>query len=100
MLESLETCWGAIINRLLNVIATTGAMFAGAQALAVDSINQPTIGKRQMIVQVAGCMRKQMSSSQTVSYNQSMKACRDQTNNRMDTSVSGALVASAAPARP
>jgi hypothetical protein len=75
-------------------------MFAGAQALAVDSINQPTINKRQVIVQVAGCMRKQMSSSKTVSYNQSMKACRDQINKGMDNSVSGALVASAAPARP
>jgi hypothetical protein len=100
MLESLAICWGAAINRLLNVIATTGVMFAGAQALAVDSINQPTIGKRQMIVQVADCMRKQMSSSKTVSYNQSMKACRDQINKRMDNSMSGALVASAAPAKP
>jgi hypothetical protein len=75
-------------------------MFAGAQALAVDSGNQPTISKRQMIVQVTGCMRKQMSSSKTVSYNQAMKACTDQINKRMDNSVSGALVASAAPASP
>jgi hypothetical protein len=100
MLESLGICWGATINRLLNVIATTGVMFAGAQALAVDAINQPTISKRQMIVQVAGCMRKQMSSSKSVSYNQAMKACRDQINKQMDNSVPGALVASAAPAKP
>jgi hypothetical protein len=100
MIESLKICRGVTINRLLNLVVATGAMFVGTQALAVDSTNQPTVSKRQMIVQVADCMRKQMSSSKTVSYNQSMKACRDKINERMENSVSGALVASATPAKP
>lgn len=42
------------MNRVLAVIAMTGAVFWGAQALAVDSIGQPTMSKRQMIVQIVG----------------------------------------------
>jgi hypothetical protein len=88
------------MNRVLTVIAMTGAVFWGAQALAVDSIRQPTMSKRQMIVQTVGCMKKQMSANKTISYNEAAKACKDQINKQSDISISGTLVASGTPTKP
>jgi hypothetical protein len=88
------------MNRLLTAIAATVVMFVGVQACAADSVKQPTMNKRQMIVYVAGCMKKGMASSKTVSYNQAMRVCRDQINRQMDNSVSGAVLVSATPAKP
>ncbi len=56
------------MNRLLTVIAATGVIFAGAQALAVDSVRQTTMSKRQMIVQIVGCMKKRMAANKSSSY--------------------------------
>ena len=88
------------MNRVLAVIALIGAVFWGAQALADDSIRQSTMSKRQMIVQIVGCMKKQMSTNKTISYNEAAKACKDQINKRSDNSASGTLVASDAPGKP
>jgi hypothetical protein len=87
------------MNRALPMITMTCAMFTGAPALAVDSVRPPTMTKRQMIVQTVSCMRKRMSASKTISYNDAAKACKNQIDKQRDNSTSGALVASDAPAK-
>jgi hypothetical protein len=81
------------MNRIFTVMALTGVIFAGARALAVDSANQPAMSKRQLIAQVVGCMKKQMSASNSISYNAAMKVCKDQMSRQSD-STSRTLVAS------
>ena len=88
------------MNRVMPIIAITGVMFAGAQARAVDSPSQSTTSKRQMIVQIVDCMKKRMSADKSRSYNEAMKACKDQINRESDDLSSGALVASDARAKP
>jgi len=88
------------MKRVVTVIALTGVIFVGAQALAVDSTSPPTMSKRQMIAQVVGCMRKRMSANKNSSYNEAMKACKDQINKQSYNLPSGALVASDTPAKP
>jgi hypothetical protein len=88
------------MNRLLTAIGATVLMFVGVHACAADSIKPPTMNKRQMIVYVAGCMKKEMASGKAVSYNQAMRVCRDQMNKQLDNSVSGAILVSATPPKP
>ena len=88
------------MTRVVTAIALTGVICVGAQALAVDSTSQPTMSKRQMIVQIAGCMRKRMSDNKSSSYSDAMKACKDQMNKQSGTLPSGALVASDTPEKP
>ena len=87
------------MNRLLTVIAGTGVIFVGTQALAVDPINQSTMSKRQMIVQIVGCMKKRMAADRSSSYNAAMKACKGEMNKERGDLSSGALVASDTPAK-
>jgi len=82
------------MNRVVPMIALTGVMLVGAQAHAVDSASQSTMNKRQMIVQMVDCMKKRMSADKNRSYNEAMKACKDQINKESDDLSSGALVAS------
>jgi len=82
------------------MIAVTSAIFAGEQAFAVDSISQPTMSKRHMIVQIVGCMKKRMSANKAILYNEAAKACKDQINKQSDNPPSGTLVASDTPAKP
>jgi hypothetical protein len=82
------------MNRIFTIIAMTSVMFVGARALAVDSVSQSTMSKRQLIAQMVGCMRKQMSANNTISYNEAMKACKDQISKQTDKSASRTLVAS------
>lgn len=82
------------MNRVVPIIALTSVMFVGAQAHAVDSTSQSTMSKRQMIVQIVDCMKKRMSADKSHSYNEAMKACKDQINRESDDLSSGALVAS------
>jgi hypothetical protein len=87
------------MNRLVPIIALTGVIAVGTQAHAVDSTSQSTTSKYQTIVQLVGCMRKRMSANKGRSYNEAMKACKDQ-NKESDHLPSGALVASDIPAKP
>jgi hypothetical protein len=87
------------MHHVLTAIAMTGLLI-GARALADDSIGQPTMSKRQLIAQMVGCMRKQMSADNTISYNEAMKTCKAQMNTQSDNSAPRTLVASDAPARP
>ena len=82
------------MNRGAPIIALTAVMFVGAQAHAVDSTSQSTIGKRQMIAQMLDCMKKRMSADKNRSYNEALKTCKDQINNESNNLSSGALVAS------
>lgn len=82
------------MNRVLTVIAMTSVMLVGARALAVDSVSQSTMSKRQLIAQMVGCMKKQMAADNTISYNEAMKACKDQISKQSDNSTSRTLVAS------
>ena len=83
------------MKSVLTVIAAmTCVMLVGARALAADSVTQSTISKRQLIAQMVGCVRKQMSAHKTISYNEAMKVCKDQINNQSDSSAARTLVAS------
>jgi Tfp pilus assembly protein PilV len=88
------------MKRVVTAIALTGVVFVGMQAQAIDSTSPPTMSKRQMIAQIVGCMRKRMAANKNSSYNDAMKACKDQINKQSDNLASGALVASDTPAKP
>jgi hypothetical protein len=88
------------MNRVVTMIALSGVVFVGTRALAVDSMSQPTMSKRQMVAQIVGCMKKRMSANKNSSYNEAMKACKDQIKKGSDNLPSGALVASDTPAKP
>ena len=81
------------MNHLLTALAMTGLLI-GAQALADDSTGQATMSKRQLIVQMLGCMRKQMSVNNAISYHEALKTCKDQMNTQSDNSASRTLAAS------
>jgi len=85
---------------ILTVIAMTGMIFVGAQAFSLDFINPPTMSKRQMSVQIVGCMKKRMAADKVISYNEAAKACKAKITKRSDNSPSGTLVASDTPATP
>ncbi|MGO9636135.1 MAG: hypothetical protein ACLPX1_19900 [Steroidobacteraceae bacterium] len=87
------------MNRVSAAIAMTGLLI-GARALALDSTGQPAMNKRQLIAQMVGCMRKQMSANNAISYNEAMKTCKAQMNSQIDNSAPRTLVASDAPAKP
>ena len=86
------------MNRITAVLALSAAILAGAGA-AADPVNQSMMGKRQMYAQVIDCMKKRMSANKNSSYNEAMKACKDQIKKGNGTLPSGALVASDTPAK-
>jgi hypothetical protein len=81
-----------------SVIAIICTVLIVARAHALDFAS-PSMSKRQMIEQVASCMRKRMSADKTVSYNEAAKACKVQVSKQRDNSASGAIVASHTPAK-
>jgi hypothetical protein len=87
------------MNHVLTALAMTGVLI-GAQALADDSTGQPTLSKRQLIAQMVGCMRKQMSADNAISYNQALKTCKEQVSKQTDNSASPTLVASDTQTKP
>jgi hypothetical protein len=88
------------VNLAATVIVLAGMIFVGAPAHADDSSSQRTMSKRQTIVQMVGCMKKRMAASQSRSYNDAMKACKDQLSKESDNSPAGPLVASDAARKP
>jgi hypothetical protein len=88
------------MNRVVTLIAFSSVILLGRQALAVDDAGQSKMSKRQMIAQVVSCMKKRMSADRSTSYNEAMKACKEQVNRENDTLPAGALVASDEPAKP
>jgi hypothetical protein len=82
------------MNRIMMIIALSGAIAIGTRALAADSTSQPAMSKRQLLAQVVECMKKRMSANKNSSYNEAMKACKEQINKESDNLSSGALVAS------
>jgi hypothetical protein len=76
------------------MLVSIALTFVVAQAHAVDSTSQSTMSKRQMIVQMADCMKKRMSADKSRSYNEALKVCKDEMNKEQGDSPSGALVAS------
>jgi hypothetical protein len=87
------------MNRVMTVVAVTGMILLGTRAIADDS-GQSKMSKRQMVAQVASCMKKRMSADRSTSYYEAMKACKDQVNRENDALAAGALVASDHPAKP
>jgi hypothetical protein len=83
----------------MTVIALSGMILVGTRALAADSVNQSTMSKRQMYAQIIDCMKKRMSANKNSSYNEALKACKDQVSKGSGTLPSGALVASDTPAQ-
>jgi hypothetical protein len=88
------------MNRIVTAIAFTGVILLGRQTLAVDDAGQSKVNKRQLIAEVFSCMKKRMSADRSISYNEAMKACKDQVSRENDTPAAGALVASDHPAKP
>lgn len=87
--------------RVWLMIATGVVMLVDAQAIAGDATShQSTLSKRQMIVQVVNCMRKRMSVDKVISYNAAAKLCKNQVNDPSNNSVSLAVVATDAAAKP
>jgi hypothetical protein len=82
------------MNRIVSVIALSGMIFASTRALAGDPPNQSPMSKRQMLVQVVGCMKKRMAANRNSSYNEAMKACKEQIRKENDNLPGGTLVAS------
>lgn len=72
------------MNRLLTIVATTGVIIVASQALALDSNDQSTMSKRQMIAQIVSCMKKRMSANKDSSYREAMKVCRHQIDKGSD----------------
>jgi hypothetical protein len=87
------------MNRVATVLSLSGVIFVGPPALA-DSTNQPAMSRHQMVAQMVGCMKKRMAANRNASYNDAMKACKDQINKERDNSPPGALVASDSAAKP
>ena len=88
------------MNRLLAVVFATGVIFIGAQSRANDSLNQSIVSKRDMIAQIASCMKKRMAADKYSSYREAMKVCKNQLNKDTDNSPPAALVASDTQAKP
>jgi hypothetical protein len=88
------------MNRLLTVVATTGAMCVSSQALTADSDNQPTLSDRQLIAQIAGCMRARMSANKDSSYKDAFKVCKNQVIKGSDNAAPDAVVVSGTQAKP
>jgi hypothetical protein len=66
------------MNRLLTVIATTGVTCVASQVPAANSDSQSTMSDRQLIAQIAGCMRARMSANKDSSYKDAFRACKNQ----------------------
>jgi hypothetical protein len=89
------------MHRLLTVIAAIGVTCVASQTLAADSDNQstdnrPTMSERQLIAQIAGCMKARMSANKDSSYKDAFKACR----NQVTKGTPDAVVASGNQAKP
>jgi hypothetical protein len=82
------------MNRKSAIATIAMMMFAGTQSLAADSVAQPTMTKRQMILKTVSCMKQRMSTDKTISYNAAAKACKDQIIGQSGNLASGTLVAS------
>ncbi len=82
-------------TRLVTVVAMTGLLLVTMQASAVDT-GQPALTRRQMLTQIVGCMKKRMSASRTISYNQAARACKDE----LKQNDGSPLVAADTPAKP
>jgi hypothetical protein len=88
------------MNRLLTVVATTGAICVSSQALAADSDNQSTMSERQLIAQIAGCMRARMSANKDSSYKDAFKVCKNQVIKGSDNAPPDAVVVSGTQSKP
>ena len=88
------------MNRLLSVIATTGVICAASQAFPADSDNTSTMSERQLIAQIAGCMKRRMSANKDSSYKDAFKACKNQVSKGSDDPRSDAVVATGTQAKP
>ena len=82
------------MNRIVTVIALSGLVFASTRALAANPPSHSPMSKRQVVAQVVGCMKKRMAANKNSSYNEAMKACKEQIRKENDTSPGGTLVAS------
>lgn len=82
------------MNRKPAIATIAMMMFADAQSLAADSVAQPTMTKRQMILMTVSCMKRRMSLDRSISYNAAAKVCKDQISQRSGDLASGTLVAS------
>jgi hypothetical protein len=80
------------MNRLPAVIAIAGSVLGVSSALATDPPHSLS-AKRQFVSQVIGCMRKRMAADQHISYNQAVKACKDEVTKQNDGSDAGPIVA-------
>ena len=86
-------------NRGLTLMVVGGAILLGSQALALTTIH-PAPGRRQMIQQIIGCMKKRMSADRVISYNDARAVCKDQIGKRSATLTAATLAPTDKPTRP
>jgi len=82
------------MNRWPIVIATLAAICVASHAIAGDSENRATMSKRQMVAQIAGCMKRRMAADRAISYKDAMKICKNQINQGGENLPSDAVLAS------
>ncbi len=87
------------MKRPTTILAVGVAVLAAAQAPAADWKGQPLSVKRQMVIQVIGCMKKRMAADRLVSYNQAAKECREEVAAQLEKASAGPLVAADAPVK-
>jgi hypothetical protein len=73
------------MNRIIISMTAAGLLFYAAQAIAVESMTQPTMNKRHTI---RDCMTKQMTANKTMSYNGATKVCTDRMKTQPENSAS------------
>ena len=78
---------------VVQLLVLIGMMFVGAQARAADP-NGQSMSKRQLFAQMVDCVKKRMSADKGRSYNEAVKACKDDLDKKNDDLSSEALVAS------
>lgn len=77
---------------LMTMIAA--GMLAGSTAYAAHAPHSFS-AKRQAAVQIASCMKRRMTESRHISYNEAGRACRDEVFKQMDGGNAGPMVADA-----
>jgi hypothetical protein len=84
------------MRNLLGLLGLGAALLIGTEATAAEPGTPSVNSKRQVIT----CMVKSMSSNRTLSYNDAMKACKEQLDARDSSAIRKGAFAANAPAEP
>ena len=80
------------MGRTVGFLAIAGLMSLSARSLAVEIVKPAVVSKQQRSVHVNVCMKRRMSASRAITYNDAMKICQSQVA-QAKAAARGALVA-------